>query len=74
MTYNKERAANLFARAIHEHGQAMIEALELLDDSVKRGFSDIEEQLENIGDALRELGPDEPDKTPISKRGRTNIK
>ena len=65
--------AGIIAKAIHEHGQAMIEALEILDDTLTNGFAEIEEQLENIGDALRELEPD-TDKTPISKRGRTHSK
>jgi hypothetical protein len=68
MTLNEE--ARIIAKAIHEHGQAMIEALEILDDTLTNGFAEIEEQLENIGDALRELEPDH--KTPPSKRGRAN--
>lgn len=37
------------------HMSAMLELLELLNDSIQKGFSDVEEQLENVGDAIREL-------------------
>jgi hypothetical protein len=68
MTLKEE--ASIIAKAIHDHGEMLEQSLELLDDTLTKGFAEIEEQLENIGDALRELEPDSSKKY----RGRANSK
>lgn len=60
--------AEMFAQFIHLYSEqnesniaALLQAFEVINDSIQKGFSDVEEQLENIGDALRDLNEAESD-------------
>jgi hypothetical protein len=51
----------LYSEQNERHMNALLQALEIIDDSIQKGFSDVEEQLENIGDAIRDIEPESKD-------------